>query len=66
MSYFTTIELWCSNWRGVSAARPAIDTIVQADELDVMMYVVGGPDENEILLFSVVLALRDSLSILLK
>ncbi|MCJ1443055.1 MAG: Golgi-to-ER vesicle coat component [Stictis urceolatum] len=35
-------------------------------EGDVMMYVVGGPDENEILLFSVVLALRDSLSILLK
>ena len=35
-------------------------------EGDVMMYVVGGADENEILLFSVVLCLRDSLSILLK
>ena len=35
-------------------------------ESDVMLYVVGGADENEILLFSVVLALRDSLTILLK
>lgn len=35
-------------------------------EGDVMMYVVGGAEENEVLLFSVVLALRDSLSILLK
>ena len=35
-------------------------------EGDVMLYVVGGPDENEVLLFSVVLALRDSLAILLK
>lgn len=35
-------------------------------ESDVMLYVVGGADENEILLFNVVLALRDSLSILLK
>lgn len=35
-------------------------------ESDVMMYVVGGADENEILLYSVVLALRDSLNILLK
>ncbi|MCJ1273436.1 Golgi-to-ER vesicle coat component [Puttea exsequens] len=35
-------------------------------EGDVMMYVVGGPEENEILLFGVVLALRDSLAILLK
>ncbi|MDI1489827.1 MAG: Golgi-to-ER vesicle coat component [Ramalina farinacea] len=35
-------------------------------EGDVMMYAVGGPEENEILLFGVVLALRDSLSILLK
>jgi hypothetical protein len=34
--------------------------------VDVMMYVIGGPEENEIMLFSVVLALRDSLSILLK
>ena len=31
-----------------------------------MMYVVGGPEENEVLLFGVVLALRDSLAILLK
>ncbi len=35
-------------------------------EGDVMMYVVGGGDENEILLFGVVIALRDALSILLK
>ncbi|KAL9113928.1 MAG: hypothetical protein Q9227_002062 [Pyrenula ochraceoflavens] len=35
-------------------------------EGDVMLYVVGGADENEILLYNVVLALRDSLSILLK
>ncbi|MCJ1484021.1 Golgi-to-ER vesicle coat component [Schaereria dolodes] len=35
-------------------------------ESDVMLYVVGGAEENEILLFGVVLALRDSLSILLK
>ena len=35
-------------------------------ESDVMLYVVGGPDENEIMLFNVVLALRDSLHILLK
>ena len=35
-------------------------------ESDVMMYVVGGPEENEIMLFSVILALRDSLAILLK
>lgn len=40
--------------------------VVYKMEGDVMMYVVGGPDENEILLFSVILALRDSLSILLK
>ncbi|MCJ1314183.1 Golgi-to-ER vesicle coat component [Agyrium rufum] len=35
-------------------------------ESDVMMYVVGNEGENEILLFSVVLCLRDALSILLK
>lgn len=35
-------------------------------EGDVMLYVVGGSEENEILLFGVVLALRDSLAILLK
>lgn len=33
---------------------------------DVMMYVVGNSGENEVMLFSVVLALRDSLAILLK
>lgn len=35
-------------------------------ESDVMLYVVGGSDENEILLYSALLALRDSLNILLK
>lgn len=35
-------------------------------EGDVMLYVVGGADENEILLYNVILALRDSLNILLK
>ena len=35
-------------------------------EGDVMLYVVGGSEENEILLFGVVLALRDALAILLK
>lgn len=35
-------------------------------ESDVMLYVVGGPEENEILLYNIVLALRDSLNILLK
>ena len=35
-------------------------------ESDVMLYVVGGAEENEILLFSALLALRDSLNILLK
>lgn len=40
--------------------------VVYKMEGDVMLYVVGGPEENEVLLFSVVLALRDSLAILLK
>jgi coatomer subunit zeta len=40
--------------------------VVYKVESDVMLYVVGGADENEILLYSVILALRDSLSILLK
>lgn len=40
--------------------------VVYKMEGDVMFYVVGGGDENEILLFGVVLALRDSLAILLK
>ncbi|OQV11356.1 hypothetical protein CLAIMM_15202 [Cladophialophora immunda] len=35
-------------------------------ESDVMLYVVGAAEENEILLYNVVLALRDTLSILLK
>ena len=35
-------------------------------EGDVMMFIVGGGEENEILLFGVVIALRDALSILLK
>ncbi|KAJ9603176.1 Golgi-to-ER vesicle coat component [Cladophialophora chaetospira] len=35
-------------------------------ESDVMLYVVGSAEENEILLYNVVLALRDTLSILLK
>ncbi|KAF2012259.1 snare-like protein [Aaosphaeria arxii CBS 175.79] len=40
--------------------------IVFKMESDVMLYVVGGAEENEVLLYSVVLALRDSLNILLK
>lgn len=40
--------------------------IVFKMEGDVMLYVVGSADENEILLYNVVLCLRDSLSILLK
>lgn len=35
-------------------------------ESDVMMYVVGGVDENEILLYNVILSLRDSLHLLFK
>lgn len=35
-------------------------------ESDVMMYVVGGADENEVLLYNVILALRDSLHLLFK
>lgn len=35
-------------------------------ESDVMMYVVGGVDENEILLYNTILALRDSLHLLFK
>ena len=35
-------------------------------ESDVMLYVVGSAEENEILLYNVILALRDTLSILLK
>jgi len=35
-------------------------------ESDIMLYVVGGVEENEILLYNVVLALRDALNLLLK
>lgn len=35
-------------------------------ESDIMLYVVGGAEENELMLYSVILALRDSLNILLK
>jgi len=35
-------------------------------ESDVMLYVVAGSDENELFLYTVVLALRDTLNILLK
>lgn len=35
-------------------------------ESDIMMYVVGGMEENEIMLYNVVLALRDSLHLLFK
>ena len=35
-------------------------------ESDVMMYVVGSVDENEILLYNTILALRDSLHLLFK
>jgi hypothetical protein len=40
--------------------------IVFKPESDVMLYVVGGMEENEMLLYHVVLALRDTLQILLK
>ncbi|CAK7273837.1 Golgi-to-ER vesicle coat component [Sporothrix epigloea] len=35
-------------------------------ESDVTMYVVGSPDENEVLLYNVILTIRDSLHLLLK
>ena len=35
-------------------------------ESDVMLYVVGGAEENEVLLYNVVLSLRDALGILFK
>ena len=40
--------------------------IVYKVESDIMLYVVGGADENEVLLYQALLALRDSLNILLK
>jgi coatomer subunit zeta len=40
--------------------------VVFKAESDVMLYVVGGVEENEMLLWHTLLALRDSLNILLK
>jgi coatomer subunit zeta len=40
--------------------------VVFKTEGDAMLYVVGGAEESEILLYNVVLALRDSLAILFK
>lgn len=40
--------------------------VVYKNESDVCLYVVGGAEENEMLLWHVVLALRDSLNILLR
>jgi hypothetical protein len=40
--------------------------VVYKTEGDTMLFVVGSAEENEILLFNAVLALRDSLNILLK
>ena len=40
--------------------------MVFKSESDVMLFVVGPADENEILLFNVILSLRDSLNLLLK
>jgi hypothetical protein len=40
--------------------------VLYKSESDVMMYVVGGVEENEIMLYNVILALRDSLHLLFK
>lgn len=40
--------------------------VVFKSQSDVMLYVVGGMEENEVLLHNVVVALRDSLDMLLK
>jgi coatomer subunit zeta len=40
--------------------------VVFKSESDVMLYVVGQASENEVLLYNVVLCLRDSLAILMK
>lgn len=40
--------------------------ILYKSESDVMIYVVGGVDENEVMLYNVVQALRDSLHLLFK
>ncbi|EPE26284.1 SNARE-like protein [Glarea lozoyensis ATCC 20868] len=40
--------------------------VLYKSEADVMMYVIGGADENEVMLYNVVLCLRDSLHLLFK
>lgn len=40
--------------------------VLYKTESDVMMYVVGGMEENEIMLYNVILALRDSLHLVFK
>ena len=40
--------------------------VLYKSESDVMLYVVGGLEENEIMLYNVILALRDSLHLLFK
>lgn len=40
--------------------------VLYKSESDVMMYVVGGVDENEIMLYNVILAMRDSMHLLFK
>jgi coatomer subunit zeta len=40
--------------------------VLYKSESDVMMYVVGSVDENEIMLYNVILAIRDSLHLLFK
>ncbi|PQE15547.1 Clathrin adaptor complex small chain protein [Rutstroemia sp. NJR-2017a WRK4] len=40
--------------------------VLYKTESDVMMYVVGGVDENEIMLYNVILAMRDCLHLLFK
>lgn len=40
--------------------------VLYKTESDVMMYVVGGMDENEVMLYNVILALRDSMHLLFK
>lgn len=40
--------------------------VLYKTESDVTMYVVGSPDENEVLLYNVILTIRDSMHLLLK
>ncbi|TQS34331.1 hypothetical protein Golomagni_05289 [Golovinomyces magnicellulatus] len=40
--------------------------VLYKSESDVMIYVVGGLDENEVMLYNVILAVRDSLHLLFK